>query len=164
MRTRELSYEDYGISEKECVELLEKCQNVDGDTEKLLLQAAQESNPDIASELFYSLRHDVSFQRLDTAQGQLLVDVVDFYAYRRKALYIFKEKMQERDKEVKEELSRQGLTRRYYPIEDACKELQMGRPSLKKMAAQANALIEFGNFRRVNMLVLCQFLNQECRG
>lgn len=92
MRTREKGYSNYGISEKEAKVLLDICKNADEEEEKLLLESAQESNSYFASSIFYSLRNNVSFEKLE-ALKEFYAGKGDFYGYRRQALFIFKIKL-----------------------------------------------------------------------
>ncbi len=160
MRVRDASYRDYGLSESDCNALFKKCQAADRDTEKILFAAAQESNEEMAADLFYSLRRDVSFECLDTA-AVLPYNKVDFYGYRRKALYLFSEKLQEQNKEVVDMLRDAGYIRRYCSIEDAMEEMQLSEDKLRKIAKKARAIVRIGTFIRVNMVALYQYIDQE---
>ena len=68
------------------------CKNADEEEEKLLLESAQESNSYFASSIFYSLRNNVSFEKLE-ALKEFYAGKGDFYGYRRQTLFIFKIKL-----------------------------------------------------------------------
>ena len=162
MRTRKASYWDYGISKSEIKELLEKCQNTDSNTERLLLQATQESNYAIAEALFCSLQKGMSFERLDAKMGLHIITKEDFYGYRRKALYLFKEKLMEQDKENIEKLQNDGYIRRYCSVEDAAEEMQLTEKNLREVARSARAIIKIGSIVRINMIALYDYIDREC--
>lgn len=159
MRTRYLGYADYGISETECKELFKMCQSTDRNTEQALKVAAHESNEAIAEELYQSLHDGVSFEHLDAVRGTLPVSKEDFYAYRRQALYLFKEKMTAQNKATVDELEKAGYIRRYCNVRDAAKEMQISEYKVRKIAMQAGALVKIGNIVRINMIVLYQFID-----
>lgn len=161
MRTRCASYNDYGITDGECKDLLELCRNADSKKELLLLQATQESNDIFASILFYSLRNDVSFQRMEMAMGKQPIEPIDFYAYRRKALYLFKEKLMENEKIIIEKWQNDGCMRRYISVDAAVKELQISNDKLNEIAKKANAIMRIGQLVRINMIALYRYMDKE---
>lgn len=163
MRTREAGFIDYGITDGECKGLLEICRNANGEQELMLLKAAQESNELFASELYYSLRKNVSFDELDMAHRGLCIYVGDFYAYRRKTLFLFREKLMADTKDIVEQWKKDGSIRRYLSKEDAAAELQVGVYKLNELAKKANAyVILVGNTKRINMNALYDYIDREC--
>lgn len=161
MRTRYLGYVDYGISEEERKELFRMCRSTDKSTEQALMEAVHESNKAIAEELYQSLHDGVSFEHLDAVKGLLPVSKEDFYAYRRQALYLFKEKMMARNKAVVNELEKVGYIRRYCSIKDAAKEIQITEYGTRRIAKEAGALVKIGKIYRINMIVLYQFIDNK---
>lgn len=92
MRTRQKSYNDYGLipgEEKIILERIraEKCHCI-------VLKAAVDTNEMIASELYYSIINQVSFEKLDAIR-YIPVAKVDFYAYRRKCIALIRERLKE---------------------------------------------------------------------
>ena len=163
MRTRETSYWDYGISLSESKELLETCRNADKKTELKLLQAAQESCEECASSLFISLRNDLSYE--DVCIGNnLYVGKGDFYGYRRKTLYLLKEKLMEDNEEVIERWYEDGYIRRYLTIEKAVAETMIDECKLLTYAKKANAVLKIGRLYRINMIALYDYLDAKHRG
>lgn len=161
MRTRYLGYVDYGISEEERKELFRMCRSTDKSTEQALMEAVHESNKAIAEELYQSLHDGVSFEHLDAVKGLLPVSKEDFYAYRRQALYLFKEKIISRNTTVENELKKAGYIRRYCSIKGAAKEMQISEYGARKIATQAGALVKIGKIYRINMIVLYQFIDNK---
>lgn len=161
MRTRHLGYADYGIGEEERKELFRMCRSTDRDTEQALMEAAHESNEAIADELYQSLHDGVSYEHLDAVRGLLPVSKEDFYAYRRQALYLFKEKVTARNRAVVDELEKAGYIRRYCSIKDAAKEIQITEYGTRRIAKEAGAMVKIGGLVRINMIVLYQFIDNK---
>lgn len=90
MRTREYGYDDYGFAKGEEKLYKERCRHRDEETYKMLHAAAWQANPDIAEEICFSLLRGLSYDRICVAY-EIPYSAVDFYAYRRKALAIYKE-------------------------------------------------------------------------
>lgn len=162
MKTRNASYNDYGMADSENNKWLEKCRNADCDMEQIMLQAAQESNEGIASTIFFSLRFGVSYERLIVV-SDIPINRVDFYAYRRKALFLVKEKMINNNEEIKEYFTDTGVIRRFCNVADACKEIQIDQTTLLKVAKAANAVVKFGVCKRIDMTALYSYIDRECK-
>jgi len=95
MRTREKGYSDYGFKPGEEKELLKFCNQSNFSEDLLLLECAKASNEAIGSDLYFSLVRGLSFAQLDKCIVQQY-DKGDFYAYRRKALGLFRAALIER--------------------------------------------------------------------
>lgn len=162
MKTRNASYNDYGMADSEKNKWLGKCRNADCDMEQIMLQAAQESNKGFASEIFFSLRFGASYDQLIVV-SDIPINRVDFYAYRRKALFLVKEKMINSNEEIKEYFRNTGVIRRYCTVEDACHEIRISRPMLLKVANAANAVARFGIYIRIDMTALYSYIDRECK-
>lgn len=88
MRTRSLKLLDYGITKEEADRLIELAG--DPDNAALVKLAVDESNPGLSDALFTSLTMGIGYRRM-MRQGRYIPGKEDdFYAYRRRALYIFK--------------------------------------------------------------------------
>lgn len=161
MRTRDASYWDYGISEAESKTLIEICHNADSQTELLLLKAAQEACMEYASSLFYSLRNNLSYEDV-CSNNYLYIGKGDFYGYRRKVLYLLKEKIMENEKVIIEKWKLDGCLRRYVSLEDAAAEMQLTEDKIRTIAKKANAIIKIGSLTRVNMIALYDYIDREC--
>lgn len=92
MKTRYKSYIDYGMSEQKANDLKRKCQVLNADERDSLLKCCKSSNESIAYEILYSLIYNVSYDKL-IFSTEVPISKVDFYAYRRKALFLFNEKL-----------------------------------------------------------------------
>lgn len=161
MRTRKAGYSDYGISETESKELIRICRIADCQTELLLLKSAQESYAEYASSLFYSLRNNLSYEDV-CANNYLHIGKGDFYGYRRKTLYLLKEKIMRTEKVIIEKWKQDGYIRRYVSLEDAANELQISVSHTRIIANKANALVKLGNLPRVNMIALYDYIDAKC--
>lgn len=82
MRTREKSYEDYGITKKEKFYILEFCRNANDEEKAIIKNALSEINPYIAPFVYYSLVDNISYDKMIVKQ-EIYMDKGDFYAYRR---------------------------------------------------------------------------------
>ena len=89
MRTREKSYEDYGISEKEVMYILDFCRNATQDQKFLIKNALSELQPYIAPYVYFSLVDNLSYERM-CQKDYIYMGKVDFYAYRRKGMAAIK--------------------------------------------------------------------------
>lgn len=88
MRTRSLRLLDYGITKEEADRLIELAGYPDNAA--LVRLATEESNPGLSDALFISLTTGYGYRRM-MKQGRYIPGKEDdFYAYRRRALYIFK--------------------------------------------------------------------------
>lgn len=92
MGVREKGYHDYGLNEHD-VELLKKlCK--DKSLYALVKSAAQNANFDISNEITCSLVSGLSYRTLE-CRKYIPISEVDFYAYRRKALWLFSKEIKE---------------------------------------------------------------------
>lgn len=82
MRTREMGYRDYSISQEELQRIEKFCQ--DERNSDVVAKAAILSNASICELLFLSMRRGVSYDTIETVLDPY-VSKVDFYAYRRRA-------------------------------------------------------------------------------
>ena len=89
MRVRQKGYLDYGFEAGEEKQLQEFCKQPDFAEDFLLLECAKKSNPVIGGDLYFSLVRGLSWEQLDKRTWQKY-GKADFYAYRRKALGLFR--------------------------------------------------------------------------
>lgn len=90
MKTRKMKCSDYGISRTEMTRLKKYCKNyTDDESDELLKDAARAANASIANRLYDSIRNGKSYEKLDR-ESYMPISKVDFYGYRRKCLYTFK--------------------------------------------------------------------------
>jgi len=89
MNIRKAGYEEYGITKQEERLLLKQCAVCDVYGKEALLKICYEVNEYIADYLFISLTKGISYEWL-SARIDMHYSKVDFYAYRRKVLYLFK--------------------------------------------------------------------------
>ena len=162
MRTRNANHNDYGMNTSEYRMLTSMCKRKDDYTVKTLRAAVQECNEVIADELFTNLHEGVSFERLDGMKGLCYYSKQDFYGYRRKALFLFKEKIMEKENEIIEEWKRQACMRRYVTRNEAAKELNLSLYSLDLVAKKAGATVKLGALLRINMIALYDYIDREC--
>lgn len=87
-----MSLEFYGIDRDEAKNLQELCRKPDITTRYALRDAAYQSNPEIAEDLIFSLANGLSYERMEVIKP-MGINLVDFYAYRRKTLAIFRDIM-----------------------------------------------------------------------
>lgn len=87
MLTRQLSLLHYGISTEEKNKLMELAKLKEN--APLLRVSVEESNQGLSDVLFQSLTTGKGYYRLDK-ENYIYAKKDDFYAYRRRALYIFK--------------------------------------------------------------------------
>lgn len=88
MRTRSLKLLDYGITKEEADRLIELAG--DPDNAALVKLAVEESNPSLSDALFTSLTTGCGYRGMMKKGRYIPIKEDDFYAYRRRALYIFK--------------------------------------------------------------------------
>ena len=89
MRVRKCGYSDYGFKPGEERQLQEFCRRPDFAEDFLLLECSKKSNPVIGGDLYFSLIRGLSWEQLDKRTCQQY-SKVDFYAYRRKTLGLFR--------------------------------------------------------------------------
>lgn len=85
MKTRNMSYKDYGISENEIPYIIDFCRNANEEQKKIIKDALAILQPYIAPYVYYSLVDNMSYDDL-YAKHCLYISKVDFYAYRRKGM------------------------------------------------------------------------------
>lgn len=88
MRTRDKKYQDYEITKENRDFLLTLCRVDDAEVQELVREACAESNDQIAELLFRNLSGGESYDKID----RIPYAQTDFYAYRKKALAIFRDK------------------------------------------------------------------------
>ncbi len=86
MKTRDKSYDSYGLGEDDIERAYSECRRPENFY--LLFSAAQTANPDISVALAFSLAYNVSYDKLES-WCYIPYSKGDFYAYRRKTLAIF---------------------------------------------------------------------------
>lgn len=89
MRTREKSYHDYGLTEKEVRYIKEFCRNANEDEKIIIKNAISELQPYIAPFVYFSLVNNLSYEDL-CAKNYIFIGKGDFYGYRRKAMSFIK--------------------------------------------------------------------------
>lgn len=82
---RTMSYNDYKVSEQEKIYLLNYCRNEKADR-NIIIACAEDTNNQISDFLFRSVTAKKSYEHL----GYVPISKGDFYAYRRKMLYLLK--------------------------------------------------------------------------
>ena len=88
MRARETKYEQYGITREQAKQAKIYCLNASGERARNLRRAAKKANPEIADDLFISLRDGRSYD-LQMAHRYIPISRPDFYGYRRRCLAFF---------------------------------------------------------------------------
>lgn len=89
MKTRNASYEDYGFLPGEKKSIKEISKKRDFRIFMAMTIAAHRANSGIAEDLIYSIVKGISYDKL-SAVSYIPVIREDFYAYRRKCLFLFK--------------------------------------------------------------------------
>jgi hypothetical protein len=89
MRTREMSYSDYGITENEVQYIKDFCRNAEQEQQKIIKQALSELQPYIAPYVFYSLVDNLSYEDI-CAKNYLYIGKGDFYGHRRQGMEAIK--------------------------------------------------------------------------
>ena len=85
MRTREMYYKHYGISDTEIKKLREYCKNAQDKEKPMILKCCIEANPFLADDLYYSITQGLGYDTLSRVKG-LVYPKIDFYGYQRKTL------------------------------------------------------------------------------
>ena len=95
MRTRETGYDDYGLSDTQVKETLKYCRGPDFTEEdaEALFECAMEVYPGLAFDICFSIRYNVSYDRMDVAK-YMYATKDSFYGYRRKVISMFHNKKQ----------------------------------------------------------------------
>lgn len=89
MKTREMSYSDYGITDREVHYIKEFCKNANEEQKNFIRNALAELQPYIAPFVFYSLVENLSYEDI-CAKNYIYLCKVDFYAYRRQGMAAIK--------------------------------------------------------------------------
>lgn len=90
MRTREKTYEDYGLSVNEIKYIKDICKNADTEQKKKIIEIAlSELSPYIAGKCLESLIKNKSYDDL-CKEEYLFIAKADFYGYRRKGMAAIK--------------------------------------------------------------------------
>lgn len=89
MRTREMGYLDYGITEEEKIYILDFCRKSNEEDKKLIKYALGDLNPYIAPFVYYSLVDNLSYEDI-CAKNYLYLGKGDFYGYRRQGMAAIK--------------------------------------------------------------------------
>lgn len=85
MRTREKSYSDYGITEKEVRYIKDFCRKANKEERELIRNALSELQPYIAPYIYYSLVNNWSYEDV-CKKNYIFIGKGDFYGYRRKGI------------------------------------------------------------------------------
>ena len=64
MRRREMSYEDYGMTDEEAKDVIKFCREANEDEKELIKNALSELDPYISSYIFFSLVYGLSYEKL----------------------------------------------------------------------------------------------------
>ena len=89
MRTREKSYEDYGITDKEKRYIKDFCRNANDKEREIIRSALSELQPYIAPYIFYSLVDNLSYEDI-CSKNYLFIGKGDFYGHRRQGIAAIK--------------------------------------------------------------------------
>lgn len=94
MRTRRKQYSDYGFAEGEAERLIDYCRSEAFTDHDLLIRCAKDSNPAIAEDIYKTIAYKISYYKLAKVK-YMIYESDDFYAYRRKTLAIFRDRLTE---------------------------------------------------------------------
>ena len=89
MKTRTAGYDDYGFEPGEEERLKKICRQPDAITFYMVCVAAKKAHPGISLHLAHSLVNSLSYEKISYAQ-EIPISKGDFYANRRKCLYLLK--------------------------------------------------------------------------
>ena len=89
MRTREKSYSDHGITEKEVIYIKEFCRKANDEEKIIIRNALSELNPYIAPYIFFSLVDNLSYEDI-CAKNYIYIGKGDFYGHRRQGMAAIK--------------------------------------------------------------------------
>lgn len=94
MRTRYKGYKDYGFDEggeqKESKRIMEYCRAPGFVYRRELLESAERANEALADDIFYSIMKGLSYDSI-VVNSDIPYSKADFYAYRRKCLFLFRD-------------------------------------------------------------------------
>ena len=159
MRIRHIKYADFGLSRLDSLAVLAYCMNANDDDIRLIDSALEEVNVDYRLHIRKSLLTGMSYDKL-CGKYDIFINFGDFYAYRRQAICLIYERLLNEDPTVIEAWREKRLKRRYSTTIEAAAELAISEYRLMKMAREAQAIIKFGNFLRVDMGKLYAFLDE----
>lgn len=89
MRTREKSYNDYGLSDEEVRYIKGFCRNAEEEDKVIIINALSELQPYIAPYIYFSLVKNMSYEDI-CAKNYIFIGKGDFYGYRRKGMACIK--------------------------------------------------------------------------
>lgn len=92
-------YNDYGLTKKDILQVKKYIQEPGFREWRLLRDCATEANKEIATELYDSLKSNLSYEKL-SCQRLVPISKGDFYVYRRICICMFYKKMNFKDLEV----------------------------------------------------------------
>lgn len=93
MRTREMSISDYNIPDSDYKKLLEYCRNMNVDDRLRLFQSAISAAPGLELPIYESLIMGVGYRTIIKQGRNIPAKEDDFYAYRRKTLAMFYDRL-----------------------------------------------------------------------
>lgn len=89
MRTREMSYSDYGMTDNEVQYIKDFCRHANEEQKMLIKYALAELQPYIAPFVYYSLVDNLSYEDI-CAKNYLYIGKGDFYGHRRQGIAAIK--------------------------------------------------------------------------
>lgn len=92
IRTRNMGYKDYGVTDEEKEVVIAYCRSDDESKEQIISCAMSELDPYIAQFLIMNITQGISYEKL-YAKYDIAISKEDFYAYRRKAVAAIKRYM-----------------------------------------------------------------------
>lgn len=89
MRTRDKSYDYYGISPEDAKKLRNYCRNMDQEDKFRLFQCAISKAPGLELLIYESITEGIGYISLKRRRGEIPAKADDFYAYQRRTLADF---------------------------------------------------------------------------
>lgn len=86
MRNADMGYKDYGLSKGDVIRTKEYCRKADAAKKDIIMTVINITNPQIAEQLYNSLVHRMSYERLNKTKYIPMCDR-SFYGWRRKVIY-----------------------------------------------------------------------------
>lgn len=83
---------DYGMNKEEYKKICQYCQSEGFNQHDLLQECAMDSNSSIADYLVESIEYALSYERM-SGRHYIPINKYDFYAYRRKCIALFAERI-----------------------------------------------------------------------
>lgn len=93
MRTREKSMWDYGVPDDDQKKLLEKCKKLTQEESLILFQCAISTAPGLELVIYESITRGVGYRTILSSGRPIPATEDDFYAYRRKTLAEFYDRL-----------------------------------------------------------------------